>query len=59
MLKRSYVGTYHHISVEHLGRNVSEFAGRHNYCPSDTIAQMQHIAQEMQGKRLRYQDLMS
>ena len=36
MLKRGYVGTYHHMSVKHLDRYVNEFAGRHNDRPSDT-----------------------
>lgn len=30
MLKRGYVGTYHRMSPEHLGRYVGEFEGRHN-----------------------------
>ena len=59
MLKRGYVGTYHHMSVKHLDRYVNEFAGRHNDRPSDTETQMQHIARDMSGKRLRYQDLIA
>ena len=35
MLKRGYVGTYHQMSVKHLDRYVSEFAGRHNARPLD------------------------
>ena len=57
MLKRGYLGTYHHMSVKHLDRYVNEFAGRYNDRPSDTATQMQHIARDMSGKRLRYQDL--
>ena len=30
MLKRGYVGTYHRMSREHLGRYVDEFADRHD-----------------------------
>ena len=30
MLKRGYMGTYHHLSAKHLSRYVAEFAGRHN-----------------------------
>ncbi|MCY4436326.1 MAG: IS1595 family transposase [Chloroflexi bacterium] len=59
MLKRGYVGTYHHMSVKHLDRYVTEFAGRHNDRPSNTIDQMRHMVQNMQGKRLRYQDLIA
>ena len=57
LLKRGYHGTYHHMSEKHLGRYVGEFAGRHNDRPADTIDQMQTMARNMNGKRLRYQDL--
>ena len=30
LMKRGLHGTYHHVSVKHLGRYVSEFSGRHN-----------------------------
>ena len=56
-LKRGYQGTYHHFSDKHLGRYVIEFAGRHNGRPADTIDQMRNIAHNMDGKRLRYVDL--
>ena len=57
MLKRGYEGTYHKISVKHLGRYVREFSGRHNDRTSETIDQMRDMVQEVGGKRLRYQDL--
>ena len=57
MLKRGYVGTYHKLSVKHLDRYVNEFAGRHNQRPLDTIDQMAAMARGMDGKRLRYEDL--
>ena len=59
MLKRGYVGTYHHMSVDHLHRYVNEFAGRHNDRPADTRDQMRHIVEGMEGKRLRYDDLIA
>ena len=37
MLKRGYHGTYHKMSVKHLGRYVDEFAGRHNAREADTL----------------------
>ena len=58
-LKRGYQGTYHHMSPKHLGRYVTEFSGRQNDRPSDTIAQMENIAQGMTGKQLRYKDLIA
>ena len=57
MLKRGYVGTYHRMSPKHLHRYVDEFAGRHNVRTADTIDQMVAMVQGMDGKRLRYRDL--
>lgn len=59
MLKRGYHGTYHHMSVDHLDRYVTEFSGRHNSRNADTIDQMQRMARGMVGKRLRYDDLIA
>ncbi len=57
MLKRGYVGTYHKMSLKHLRRYVSEFAGRANLREHDTVVQMMILASGMVGKRLRWQDL--
>jgi transposase-like protein len=59
MLKRGHKGTYHKMSNKHLGRYVDEFVGRHNKRPSDTIDQMGALVSGMEGKRLRYQDLIA
>ena len=59
VLKRGFNGTFHHINPRHLHRYIGEFSGRHNDRPSDTIEQMTHIVQAMEGKRLRYADLIS
>ena len=59
MLKRGYVGTYHQMSAGHLHRYVNEFAGRHNDRPADTRDQMRHIVEGMEGKRLKYDDLIA
>ena len=59
MLKRGYVGTYHKMSPKHLDRYVTEFAGRHNARPLDTIAQMGAMVRGMDQKRLRYADLVT
>jgi transposase-like protein len=59
MLKRGYKGTYHQMSRKHLARYVTEFAGRHNVRDFDTIVQMTMLAKGLDGKRLRYDDLVS
>ena len=59
MLKRGHLGTHYKMSVEHLDCYVNEFPGRHNTRPLDTLVQMEHIAQGLVGKNLRYQDLIA
>ena len=59
MLKRGYHGVYHKMSVKHLARYVNEFTGRHNVRPLGTLNQMERMAQGMEGKRLRYVDLIA
>ena len=59
LLKRGYYGTYHRMSAKHLQRYVDEFSGRHNLRSLDTIDQMVEIAQGLDGKQLRYQDLIA
>ena len=57
LLKRGYYGTYHRMSEKHLQRYVDEFSGRHNARSLDTIDQMKAMVKGMDGKRLRYRDL--
>ena len=59
MLKRGITGTYHHVSDKHAGRYAVEFAGRHNARPKDTFDQVTGLVKGMDGKRLRYQDLIA
>ena len=58
-LKRSYYGTYHHWSVKHMNRYVTECAERQNVRPLDTIDQMKYLTQGMVGKRLAYRELIA
>ena len=57
LMKRGYHGTYHHMSEKHMDRYVTEFAGRHNDRPMDTITQMELMVLGMGRKRLRYREL--
>ena len=57
MLKRGYIGTYHHMSRKHLGRYVAEFSGRHNLRDADTTDQLSAMARGLVGKRLTYAEL--
>ncbi len=59
MLKRGYHGKFHQFSAKHTDRYVTEFAGRHNIRDTDTISQMQVVAQQSVGKRLRYRELVA
>ena len=57
LLKRGFVGVYHQMSRKHLWRYANEFSGRHNQRPLDTMYQMRLMAWSMDGKRLKYIDL--
>ena len=59
MLKRAHKGTFHKLSPKHLDRYVQEFAGRHNTREQDTIKQMASMQRGMEGKRLRYRQLIA
>ena len=58
-LKRAHKGVYHRLSAKHLQAYVNVFAGRQNIRKWDTLAQMQHVAAAMVGRRLLYRDLVS
>ena len=57
ILKRSYVGVFHHFSFKHLHRYVAEATGRHNVRPLDTSEQMLSIVRGGFASRLHYADL--
>ena len=59
MLKRAHKGVFHKMSPKHLDRYVQEFAGRHNVREQDTLEQMQSVRSGMDGKRLRYSELVA
>ena len=57
LFKRGLNGVYHWVSVKHLGRYSTEFAGRHNSRPLDTITMMERMAERAVGKHLPYRTL--
>lgn len=61
VLKRSITGTWHHISPKHLERYINEVTFRLNEgnCEVDTIDRMDAIVVSMQGKRLKYRELVA
>ena len=59
MFKRGRKGTYHKMSKKHLRRYVTEFVGRHNKRPLDTDDQMGALVVGMDGKRLKYTELIA
>ncbi len=59
MLKRAHKGTFHKLSPKHLDRYVQEFAGRHNLREQNTIDQISAVARGMEGKRLKFHELIA
>lgn len=59
MLKRGHKGIYHKMSPKHLQRYVNEFSGRHNVRCNHTLTQMTCLVKGMNGKRLRYSELIA
>ena len=57
LLKRGYVGTYHHMSAKHLGRYIAEFAYRHNQGWTNNIPTLAKTVDGMLGRRLTYREL--
>ena len=58
-LKRAHKGVFHKFSPKHLDRYVQEFAGKHNHRDADTADQMRGLVERMDGKRLRYRELIA
>ncbi len=58
-LKRAHKGTFHKLSPKHLDRYVQEFAARHNLRELDTIDIIASVTTGMDGKRLRYRELIA
>ena len=59
LMKKGYNGTYHKFSPKHTHRYITEFAGRFNHRPTDTLDQMAEIVKGMSDKRIRYRNLIA
>ena len=59
VLRRAYYGTYHCMSPKDLHRYCNELNGRLNNRLRDTVEQLTLMFRAMDGKRLRYQDLIA
>jgi transposase-like protein len=57
LLKRGYIGIYHHMSFTHLYRYVNEFSYRHSNREDDMINCLATTIDGMIGKRLSYKEL--
>ena len=59
VLKRGLLGTYHHVSVKHLGQYVNEFSFRMNEgnVRNPTMERLDSVLRGAMGKRLTYQQL--
>ncbi len=55
LFKRGLYGTYHRMSVRHLGRYLTEFAGRRNDRDCDTAERMRRMTRGLVGKTLNRQ----
>ena len=56
-LKRTYIGTYHYWSPEHLDRYVTEHSFRYNRRDRMVLDRMSEAAQSMEDRRLTWREL--
>jgi len=54
ILKRGIIGTFHHVSQQHLARYVAEFDFRYNERGVDDLTRTVAVLGGVKGKRLTY-----
>ena len=57
LLKRTYIGTYHYWSPEHMDRYVDEHSFRYNHRSEHVLVRMGEAATAMDGRSLTYREL--
>ena len=58
-LKRTYIGTYHYMSDDHLHRYIEEHSFRHNRRKMHVTDRMAEAATQMEGRRLPWRELVA
>jgi transposase-like protein len=56
LLKRGVVGTFHHVSEQHLDRYLAEFDYRYNARDVNDGIRAEKLIEQVHGKRLMYRD---
>lgn len=56
ILKRGVIGTFHHVSQQHLSRYIAEFDFRYNAKNVDDISRAEKTLNGISGKRLTYKN---
>ena len=57
LLKRTYIGTYHYMSDDHLHRYIDEHSFRYNRRKTHVVERMGEAAHAMHGRRLTWRQL--
>ena len=57
ILKRGITGVHHHVSKQHLHRDLAKFDRRHNTRKVDDQARTTGMVKTIEGKRLTYKPL--
>ena len=57
LLRRGYIGTFHHFSVKHMQRYINEFSERHRTREMGAMERFGHLVRLTVDKRLTYAEL--